>query len=351
MADGNGLRERRQQAVWEAINQSQLIVELALDGTVIWANTAFLNVMEYRLQEIAGAHHRQFCFPDAASVSDFEAVWASARRGKFVTRQCAYRTRNGNTVHLQASFTPVLDEAGDPAGVLQVAHDITAFENERTDFEYRMEGLRKSQAIIEFDLDGWIKDVNDNYCQILGYRRDELIGNEHRALVPPDVVRSKGHEELVESITSGKVSSGIYKRMGKNGRIVWMQATYTPLFDRKGNPAGGIQYAFDITRQRELEEEVHSRLAESDRYRRELDTNLNKLTMVVDQINEIAAQTNLLALNATIEAARAGDAGRGFAVVAQEVKKLAGDTRSATERARSMLSESAKTGGKDQKAA
>lgn len=71
--------------------------------------------------------------------------------------------------------------------------------------------------------------------------------------------------------------------------------------------------------------------------RAELKSTVDGLVDIVDTISGIANQTNLLALNATIEAARAGEAGRGFAVVAAEVKKLAGDTRAATDRARAMV--------------
>lgn len=125
---------------------------------------------------------------------------------------------------------------------------------------------------------------------------------------------------------------------------MWIQASYNPILDGDGRPRKVVKIASDVTRQVLLEQEVQARLAEADIFQLELQEGKTQLedTMaglagIVSSIGQIASQTNLLALNATIEAARAGEAGRGFAVVANEVKKLAGDTRSATEKAGRMM--------------
>lgn len=114
------------------------------------------------------------------------------------------------------------------------------------------------------------------------------------------------------------------------GRALWLQATYSVIYDPEGRPQRVLKLATDVTREVELEQELQSRGLS-------LQGTMDQLGTVVDSIMSIAAMTNLLALNATIEAARAGDAGRGFAVVASEVKKLATDTKQATEQACAML--------------
>ncbi|SEM94350.1 methyl-accepting chemotaxis protein [Sphingomonas gellani] len=202
----------------------------------------------------------------------------------------------------------------------------------------------RSQALIEFTMDGTITWANDLFLCIVGYRLDELVGRHHRMLCLPGQAESAEYRQFWARLSSGQFDRGEYARQTRNGEEVWLQASYNPIIDQGGIAQRVLKVATNITRQVRLEHENQGHLAEARLYQSRLEERgaaleqtMEDVAGIVGAISGIAKQTNLLALNATIEAARAGVAGRGFGVVAGEVKKLAGDTRQAAERAQLLV--------------
>lgn len=110
-----------------------------------------------------------------------------------------------------------------------------------------MAALDKSQAIIHFDTSGNIQWANNNFLTTMGYRAEDVIGRHHRMFLEPEYFNSNEYKEFWNNLRQGKPQASQYKRMGRDGKEVWIQATYNPVCDAKGKPYKIVKVASDIT--------------------------------------------------------------------------------------------------------
>jgi methyl-accepting chemotaxis protein len=260
-ADVTEKRKMEQQSA--AIAKSQAIIEFNLDGSVVTANDNFLNCLGYTLDEIKGQHHRMFCDPAYVNSSEYPAFWAKLNRGEFDAGVYRRIGKGGKEIWIQAVYNPILNAAGKPQKVVKFATDITEQKNKAAEFEGKLAAVSKAQAMIEFNLDGTIVTANDNFLGCLGYSLDEIKGKHHRMFAEPAYAAGGEYQAFWAKLNRGEFDAGVYKRIGKGGKEIWIQASYNPIFDASGKPYKVVKFATDITAQKQSQAEMEKLVAEA----------------------------------------------------------------------------------------
>jgi len=231
----------------DAINKVQAVIEFGLDGTIQHANENFLKAMGYTRDEIRGKHHSMFVDPDYRDSPGYKQFWEKLGRGEFDAGQYKRIAKGGKEVWIQASYNPVFDGSGKPFKVVKFATDITQQKLQNADYEGQIAAIGKAQAVIEFALDGTVLNANENFLKTLGYSLDEIKGQHHSMFVEPTYRQSSEYKLFWEKLGRGEYDAGQYKRIGKGGREVWIQASYNPIMDLNGKPFKVVKYATDVT--------------------------------------------------------------------------------------------------------
>ncbi|WP_299966859.1 PAS domain S-box protein [uncultured Roseobacter sp.] len=234
-------------AVTRALDKVQAVIWFDLEGNILDANENFLSTMGYDLEEIRGRHHRIFVTDDYAKSADYGSFWEKLSSGSSHSGDFARVAKDGSTVWIEASYNPVFDETGKPVKVVKFAIDVTDEKAKAADAAGQLEAISRSQAVIEFDMSGNIVTANDNFCKTLGYDLDEIQGQHHKIFVPEEQIASAEYRDFWQTLGQGKFHAGEFLRITKDGREIWIQATYNPILDPSGKPVKIVKFASDIT--------------------------------------------------------------------------------------------------------
>jgi methyl-accepting chemotaxis protein len=241
---------------FQAVNQALAVIEFELDGTIITANDNFLAVVGYSLAEIRGEHHRLFVAAGARDTAEYRSFWEKLASGESEAGQFQRIAKDGSAVWLQASYSPIFGWNGKPFKIVKYATDITAQKNLAAENAGLLAAIDKSQGMIEFDLDGNVITANENFLKVLGFSIAEIKGRHHSMFVDPAYAKSAEYQEFWAKLRSGAYDAGQYKRIGKDGRTIWLQAAYNPILGADGRPSKVVKFATDVTEQVRAVEDV-----------------------------------------------------------------------------------------------
>lgn len=290
----------------KAISASFAVIEFKPDGTIITANENFLNTVDYKLHEIQGQHHRIFMPDQTASTPEYRRFWDELAQGHFHSGEFRRVDKHGNVVWIQASYNPIFDLNGKPYKVVKYAADITDQKVKNIDFAGQIQAIGKSQAVIEFNMDGTIITANENFLNAVGYDLEDIKGRHHRMFVDKEFARSQEYVDFWAKLNRGEFESKEYKRFGNHGKEIWIQASYNPIMDAAGKPYKVVKYATDITEQKHNFEEVlrvADALANNDMTARIEGNYSGQYLQVKNAINNAADNMNMT-LTQTAEAVR-----------------------------------------------
>lgn len=344
----------------QAIKHHAAYIVFSVDGIITEANDKFLAVVGYGRSLLVGQHHRMLCAPSYSASDDYRDFWRRLRAGQAFSGTFARLHQSGQTIYLEASYFPVLDDKGQVTQIFKIANDITAKQSQLLHQAAVATALDKSLAVITFSPDGTIISANANFLHTMQVRLDDIVQQHHRIFCDAEFYQQQ--PDFWRKLAAGQYQAGRFKRKDGKGNVVWLEATYNPIYDEQGHVVQVVKFAADITERVnaalqavdvaaatseettqitksavnvlndaiETSHVIAAQVKEAATIGQQLSRQSQSIDEIVTTIKAIADQTNLLALNAAIEAARAGDSGRGFAVVADEVRKLAFRTAAAT---------------------
>ena len=232
-----------------ALSKSQAVIEFNLEGTILTANQNFLATLGYELAEVAGKKHSMFVEPTYRESEEYRQFWAKLGRGEYQAAQFKRVAKGGREVWIEASYNPILDRRGRPFKVVKYATDVTSQKTQFADLQGQVNAIGKSQAVIEFGLDGSIITANQNFLSTLGYDMTEIAGKKHSMFVEAGYRNSEDYRQFWAKLGRGEYQAAQFKRIAKDGKEVWIEASYNPIFDLNGKPFKVVKYATDITSQ------------------------------------------------------------------------------------------------------
>ena len=235
-------------AVITALNASQAVIEFSPTGDILTANDNFLACVGYGLDEIRGRHHSLFCDPAYAASDAYRDFWRDLAAGRFRSDVFKRFGKGGRVLWLQASYNPIRDRSGKVVKIVKFASDITEQKRREQDARGKIDAIDRSQAVIEFTPTGEILTANGNFLNALGYNIDEVRGRHHRLFCDPAYAASDAYRDFWARLGRGEFQSGEFRRIGKGGREIWIQAIYSPILDDDGAVIKVVKFASDVTR-------------------------------------------------------------------------------------------------------
>lgn len=233
----------------QAILNSRMVLEFEMDGTLL-ANELFLQVMGYTLDEIKGRNHSMFVEDAYRRSEGYKTLLAGLAEGKHLVQEAKRIAKGGGEVWLLAAYYPIRDLNGRVFKIVKVASEVTETKLLNADYAGQIAAISKSQAVVEFNMDGTILMANENFVEVMGYTLDEIKGKHHALFVDQAYKNSAEYKQFWEALNRGEYKQGEFKRLGKGGKEVWIHASYNPILDLGGKPFKVVKYATDVTAQK-----------------------------------------------------------------------------------------------------
>jgi methyl-accepting chemotaxis protein len=246
----------------DIMNLTSIVSESDKKGDIISINEKFTEVSKYSRSELIGQPHSTTRHPDMPKET-FKQMWATIGRGEMFRGIIKNRAKDGVPYYVDAVVAPILGDNGKPMKYLGVRYDITEAETERQNARGIMAAIDASYGMIEFGLGGHVFKVNANFLQIMGYSSAEVLGKKHSLFVDPAYAASPAYQQFWTELNAGKPQKETFRRLGKSGKEVWLQAVYSPVMDEMGRVLKVVKIATDVTAEHQANVMLQTAVQES----------------------------------------------------------------------------------------
>ena len=294
------------ESVLAGLDVSMATIEFKPNGEIVSANRNFLDLTGYSLAEIRGQHHRMFVAPEEANSAAYRTFWADLAAGTHMSDEFKRIGKNGAEVWIRATYNPVFAADGSVRKVIKFASDVTEEKNRLFIQEGKLAAISRTQAVIEFELDGTILCANEAFLKTMGYAEAEIVGQKHAMFVTPENRGSDDYRALWAKLNAGEFVSDRFQRVGKGGKAIWILGSYNPIFDPTGKILRVVKFATDITAEVERQQAREEAMVQVER-----------------DINEIAASVTQSTNRSTEMSAASQQASSGVEEVAAGIEELA----------------------------
>jgi len=235
----------------DIMNMTSIVSESDLRGDIISINEKYTEISKFTEEELLGQPHNITRHPDMPK-EVFKEMWGTIGRGKMFRGIIKNKAKDGSPYYVDAVVAPIMGDNGKPKKYLGVRYDITEAEIERQNMKGVVSAIDSAFAYIEFDTTGNVVSANSNFLRTMEYSKEDLKGKHHREFCDSEFTNSPAFGEFWKDLASGKSFSGIFKRITKSGKVVWLQSVYAPVFDETGRVTKVIKIATDVSDQQNM---------------------------------------------------------------------------------------------------
>ena len=235
----------------DIMNLTSIVSEADLKGDILSVNDKFCEVSKYSKEELIGQPHNTTRHPDMPK-EVFKELWSTIGRGKMFRGVIKNRAKDGTPYYVDAVIAPIMGQNGKPRKYLGVRYDITAAEVERHNMRGVVRAINDSFAYIEFDTSGNVLTANKIFSDVMGFTSDDLKQRHHRTFCEEAYAQSAEYAQFWPDLKQGKSKAGVFKRLTKSGKEVWLQAVYSPVMDETGRVMKVVKIATDVSDQQKM---------------------------------------------------------------------------------------------------
>ncbi|WP_079509336.1 PAS domain S-box protein [Mesobacillus jeotgali] len=248
--------------ITDALNISAIVAITDPKGNITYVNDKFIEISGYSEAELLGQNH-SILNSGLHSKDFFKGIWRTIGSGKVWKGEIRNKAKDGSYYWVDTTIVPFLNSKGKPYQYVSIRSDIT----QRKQAEASLRETLKEVSDINFALDqssivaftdekGIIKNVNDKFCEISKYSREELIGNDH-SILNSGLHSKEFFKNLWKTIGSGQVWKGEIRNRAKDGSFYWVDTTIVPFLNENGKPYQYLAIRNDITEKKKSEEMLH----------------------------------------------------------------------------------------------